>query len=90
MQKETYNRLLGPKLNEIQEISKKTDFNNLTYYFKTSRISPINFIKFIVPFVFFKEIRDSDNLLKEAEEQIKSKQNNKRKIKRSIRYNKKC
>ena len=83
MQKETYNRLLGPKLNEIQEISKKTDFNNLTYYFKTSRISPINFIKFIVPFVFFKEIRDSDNLLKEAEEeQKKSKQNNKRKTKR--------
>ena len=82
MQKETYNRLLGPRFNEIQEISKKTDFNNLTNYFKTSRISPINFIKFIGPFGFFKEIRDSDNLLKEAEEQIKFKQNDKRKTKR--------
>ena len=80
MQKETYNRLLGPRLNEIQEISKKTDFNNLTNL--TSRISPINFIKFIGPFGFFKEIRDSDNLLKEAEEQIKFKQNDKRKTKR--------
>ena len=74
MEKETYNKLLGERLNEIQEISKKVDFKNLTYYFKTSSISPIHFIKFKGPFVFFKETRDSDKLLKEAEEeQIKFK-----------------
>ena len=53
MQKETYNRLLGKRLNEIKEISKKMDFNYLTYYFKTSGVSPINFIKFKGPFGFF-------------------------------------
>ena len=52
MEKETYSRLLGERLNEMQEISKKIDFKNLTYYFKTSSISPINFIKFKCPFVF--------------------------------------
>ena len=53
MQKETYNRLLGKRLNEIKEISKKMDFNYLTYCFKTSGVSPINFIKFKGPFGFF-------------------------------------
>ena len=45
MQKETYNRLLGERLNEIEEINKEAEFNNLTYYFKISGISPINFIQ---------------------------------------------
>ena len=73
MEKETYSRLSGERLNEIQEISNKIDFKNLTYYFKTSGISPINFTKFKGPFSFFKEIRDDDKILKEKEEQIKFK-----------------
>ena len=52
MQKETYNRLLSESLNEIQEISKEVDLNNLIHYFKVST-SPINFIEFKSPFVFF-------------------------------------
>ena len=46
------NRIFSERLNEIQERSKKIDFGNLTYYFKTSGIFPINFIKFKGPFVF--------------------------------------
>ena len=42
MQKETYNKLLSKRLNEIQEISKEIDFNN---YFKNLSISPINLKK---------------------------------------------
>ena len=38
MQKETYNKLLGERLNEIQKISNETEFNNLTYYFKSPAI----------------------------------------------------
>ena len=53
MQKETYDRLSGKKLNEIQEISNKIDFNNLTCYLKTSGISSVNFIKFKGLFLFF-------------------------------------
>ena len=45
VQKETYNRLLSEILNEIQEISKEIDFSNLTYFFKTLRISRKSFIK---------------------------------------------
>ena len=44
MQKETYNRLLNERFNEIQEISKKINYNNLTYYFKDPRSSSISFI----------------------------------------------
>ena len=73
MEKETYNRLLGERLNEIQKISNKIDFDKLTYYFKTSAISLLNLIKFKGPFGFFKEIRDGDKLLKGEEEQIKFK-----------------
>ena len=68
----TYNRLLGERLNEIQEISKKNRLCQFNLLFKTSGICPINFIKFKGPLVFFIEIRDGDKLLKEAgEEQIK-------------------
>ena len=74
MQKETYNRLLDERLNEIQEISKKTDVKNLTYYFKTLGIYPI-----ISPFGFFKEIRDGDKLLKEAKEEQRAKPTDKSK-----------
>ena len=44
-------------------------FNSLTYYFKSSGISLMNFIKFEGPFGFFKEISDGDKLLKESEEE---------------------
>ena len=55
MQKETYNRLLNEILNEIQEISEKIDYNNLTYYLKDPRSPSINRIKFKGPFGFFKK-----------------------------------
>ena len=68
VREETYNRLLDERLNEIQEIRKKIDYNNLTYNFKDSRISSINFIKFKVPFGIFREIRDGNISLTKAEE----------------------
>ena len=52
----------------MQEINKKTDFNNLTYYFKTSGISPVNFIKFESRFGFFNEIKNGDISLKKKKE----------------------
>ena len=73
MQKETYDRLLNEKLNEIQEISKKIDYNNLTYYFKDPRSSSINFIKFKGLFVlfFFEKIKNDDLSLEEPEKRQK-------------------
>ena len=68
VQKETYNRLLREILDEIREISKEIDFNNLTYHFKTPGISPKSFIKFKAPLVFFKEIKKGNISLTQAEE----------------------
>ena len=54
-QKETCNRLFDERLNEIQEISKEIDYNNLIY-FKTKGSGQIDFIKFKGPFGLFREI----------------------------------
>ena len=65
-EKETYNRLLNERRNEIQEISEKLDYNNLTYFFKDSRIPSINFIKFKGPMGLFKNIKNGDISLKKS------------------------
>ena len=52
-EKETYNRLLNEKLNEIREISDEIDYDNLVYYFKTRGGVKIHFIKFKGPFGLF-------------------------------------
>ena len=43
-------------MSEIQDITEKIDFNNLTYYVKDSNIAPITFISFRGPLNIFKEI----------------------------------
>ena len=65
-QKETCNRLFDERLNETQEISKEIDYNNLIY-FKTKGSGQIDFIKFKGPFGLFREIRDGDISLTNAE-----------------------
>ena len=69
IQKKSYNILLGERLNEIQEMSKEIDFNNLNYCFKTPGINSINSIKFRGPFGFLKEIKSGNISLKKAEEE---------------------
>ena len=51
-------------MSEIQDITGKIDFNNLTYYFKGSNIAPITFISFRGPLNIFKEIKNGDISLK--------------------------
>ena len=72
MQKGTCYRLLNERLNKIQEISKKYDYNNLTYYFIDSRISLINFIKFKGPFGFFEEIKNGKYINKKSGRRTKT------------------
>ena len=52
-------------------MSREIDYSKLIYHFKTSSITPINFIKFKGPFSISKEIRDSDKTLQEREEDQK-------------------
>ena len=43
---EVFNELSNERIDEIHNISKEIDFNNLTYHFKGSNTAPINFIRF--------------------------------------------
>ena len=46
MQKETFNRLLDERMDDIQKIGKKVNYNNLTYNYIFTGIRPTNFIEF--------------------------------------------
>ena len=54
-------------MSEIQDISEKIDFKNLTYYFTSPNLVPINFIGFRVPLNIYKEIKNSNISIKKAE-----------------------
>ena len=74
MQEKTFNRLVDEGMNEIQEISKKIKYNDLTYHYITPGVKPTNFIEFRGPLHIFKEIKNSDKTIQAAEkEQIKLK-----------------
>ena len=61
-------------LAKIQESYKLIDFNDLTYNFKDSKITPVGFIKFKGPLHIFKSIHNGDIPLKDIEkEQIEVK-----------------
>ena len=57
MQEKTFNRLVDEGMNEIQEISKKIKYNDLTYHYITPGVKPTNFIEFRGPLHIFKEIK---------------------------------
>ena len=52
-------------MDEIQNLSKPTDFNNSTYYFK-GKSAPKNFICFKGPFGFYKNIKEGYIILEKA------------------------
>ena len=71
LRQETYNKLFDEKLDEIQELSREIDYENLSYDFTTKASGPINFTGYNGPFTIFKKIRDGDISLKMAEEDQK-------------------
>ena len=42
-------------MSEIRDWSRQIDLNNLTYYFKTKSISPINYIGFEAPLHLYRK-----------------------------------
>ena len=52
----SYNKLFDEKLDEIEDLSRESDYKNLNYNFRTKANDSINFIKFKGPFcLFFKK-----------------------------------
>ena len=73
---EVFNELSNERIDEIHNISKEIDFNNLTYHFKGSDTAPINFINFSGPMYIYNELKNrnvSTEKIEEDEKQFKSK-----------------
>ena len=69
-QKENFEELANEKINEIQDLSKQIDFNNLFYYIK-GESGPKNFIRFKGPLAFYRNIKGYTTLEKREENQKK-------------------
>ena len=54
-------------MEDIQDLSKQIDFDNLTYHYN-GKTSPKNFIAFKGPLGFYKNIKDDYMTLEKAEE----------------------
>ena len=67
----TFNKLFDERMAEIYDLSKRIDFNNLTYYFKGKDNVPINFICFKGPLHFYTNIFNGDTNIEKAEKDKK-------------------
>ena len=66
-----FEELANKRTDEIQNLSKQIDFNNLTYYFK-GESAPKNVIGFKGPLDFYKNIKIGHITLEKAEENKKN------------------
>ena len=72
MEKETFSRFLDERIDEIQKMSKKNDYNNLIYHYTTPGIRSTNVIEFRGLLYIFKEIKNGDKTIQGVEKkQIK-------------------
>ena len=76
--KEVFNELSNERIGETYSISKRSNFNNLTYHFKGSNTAPINCIDFKGPMHIYNEVKHGNISIENIEEdqkQFKSKLN---------------
>ena len=64
----SFDKLSQERMSEIKHLSRQTDLNNLTYYFKVKSISSINFVSFKASLHLYKDIFDVKIKLTEVEE----------------------
>ena len=69
--KDVFNELSNKRIGEVYNISKKINFNNLTYHFKGSNTAPINFIDFRGPMHIYNEIKNGNISIEKTEEDQK-------------------
>ena len=66
--KEAFNEFSNERMGEIYNISKKSNFNNLTDHFKDSNTASINFIDFRAPMYIYSEIKNGNISIEKIEE----------------------
>ena len=84
--KKNFDELFNERIEEMYNISKQIDFNNLTYYFRDETISPINFISFRGPMYIYNNIRNGNISIGEIEEDQKHFQSNLNEIAENPKY----
>ena len=70
-QKEIFKGLVNKRMEEIQDLSKQTDFNNLTYHYN-GNIAPKTFIGFKGQLGFYRNIKEGYVTLEKAAEKKKN------------------
>ena len=66
-----FDELPTERIGEIYNISKEIKFNNLSYYFKNKKISPIIFINFRAPVYICNQIKNCDTSIEKIEDDQK-------------------
>ena len=85
-----FKELSSKRLDEIKNINKQIDFNNLVYYFTTPGLALIKFIRFKVPIHIYNDIKNGNAALETIEENQKQFKLNLREItKGNPKYRKK-
>ena len=70
------NELSYERMDEINDLSRKINFNNLTYYFKSKDSSPINFIGFkVLLYLYRNTLNGNAKLMKGEKDQKQFKSN---------------
>ena len=67
----SFDELSYERMNEIRDLSRKIDLNNLTYYFKGKRIIPTNFVGFKAPLHLYRDIFNANIEVPKSEENQK-------------------
>ena len=68
--KETYDKILDKRMDEILQMSREINYNNLVYSFKGAT-SPISFTKFGGPMYTYDQLKKGDKKLQQVEEEQK-------------------
>ena len=88
IQEKKFNKLLDERMYEMQKMSGDIEFNNLTYYFKSQNLAPLNFIGYSGLLNIYEEIKNGKISIKKAKEYQKKLISNLNKTTNNIRKSK--
>ena len=69
--KKVFYKLLDERMNEIQKMKDEINFNDLTHYFRSPNLAPINFVGFRGPLNIYNEIKNDETSIEKIDEDHK-------------------